>query len=54
MIRAGVMVSVRRCMFRSLCSDKMLKVPMEGAWLQVGVMVTYRNCIWELHVYRLA
>jgi len=54
MIQAGVMASVRRCMVRSLCSDKTLKVQMGGAWLQVGVMVTYRKCIWELHGYRLA
>ena len=42
-MQAGVMVSVRRCMVRSLCSAKTLKVPMGGAWLQVGVMVIYRK-----------
>jgi hypothetical protein len=54
MIHAGVMAFVRRCMVRNLCSDKTLKVPMRGAWLQVGVVVTYQNCIWELHGYQLA
>ena len=41
-------------MVRSLCSDKTRKVMMGGAWLQGGVMVAYRNCILELHSYRLA
>jgi hypothetical protein len=39
MLQAGVMVSVRRCVVRSLCSDKGLKVQMGGAWLQVGVNI---------------
>lgn len=37
MLQAGVMVSVRRCMVRSLCGNKMLKVPMGDAQVQVGV-----------------
>jgi hypothetical protein len=49
MIQAGVMVFVRRCMVRSLCSGNIPELYLGAAWLPVGIIVNPSGALFKIN-----